>query len=203
MDIQVFPTGPLSTNAYVVSCAETKKAAVIDPAFGSARPMARYVQKNGLECVWILLTHSHWDHIADLALCKELFPEARIALHPLDAKNVEEPGSDGLPGLCPLSPMQIDYLLMEGEEILWGNLRFLVLHTPGHSPGGVCLYESREGVLFSGDTLFQGAIGSLTLPTSQPERMESSLQKLWDLPGKTRVYPGHGSPTTIEQERRR
>lgn len=203
MDIQVFPTGPLSTNAYLVSCSETKKAAVIDPAFGSAKPMARYIQKNALECIWILLTHSHWDHIADLAICKELFPLARIALHPLDAKNVEEPGSDGLQGLCPLSPMQIDHFLMEGEEILCGNLHFLVLHTPGHSPGGVCLYEFREGVLFSGDTLFQGAIGSLTLPTSQPERMESSLQKLWHLPGKTRVYPGHGSPTTIEQEWRR
>ncbi len=202
MDIHVFPTGPLSTNAYVVSCPKTKKAAIIDPALGSARSMARYMQKNALECVWIFLTHSHWDHIADLALCKELFPLARVAVHPLDAKNVEEPGSDGLTGLCPLSPMQIDCFLMEGEGIGLGQLHFSVLHTPGHSPGGICLYEHQEGVLFSGDTLFQGAIGSLTLPTSQPELMEGSLQKLWRLPGKTRVYPGHGRPTELEQERR-
>jgi hydroxyacylglutathione hydrolase len=147
----------------------------------------------------ILFTHSHWDHTADAALLKEAF-HAPIFIHESDAGNLEHPGSDQLPLFIPIKGVKADHYLHDGQILELGELRIRVIHTPGHTPGCVCFYEETHSVLVSGDTLFKGTLGSLSLPTARPARMEASLKKLGALPKKTRVYPGHGETTTIGDE---
>jgi glyoxylase-like metal-dependent hydrolase (beta-lactamase superfamily II) len=199
MVIQAFPSGPFSTNAYLVACTQTNQAAIIDPAPESHVVIDAYLQMYPFTVTHILLTHSHWDHIADVAeLRKQL--NVPVYVHALDAPNLEKPGSDELPCWIPISGVKPDGYLEEGDSIQIGHLLFKVIHTPGHSPGSVCFYEPKQQILFSGDTLFKGTIGNLSFPTSQPDRMWESLDKLSKLPLQTKVYPGHGPQTTIGAE---
>ncbi len=199
MFIQAFSCGPFYTNAYVVACARTNQAAIIDPSPDSAKNIQSFLLQHHLNAEKILLTHSHWDHIADV---KPLKDQNKILLyiHPLDAPNLRNPGIDGLPCWLTIPPIEPDILIEEGMQISVGQLIFQILHTPGHSPGSVCFYESQQQVLFSGDTLFRGSIGNLSFPTSQPSLMWLSLTKLAQLSSHTRVFPGHGLETTIEAE---
>ena len=121
-------------------------------------------------------------------------------MHAEDAQNLEHPGSDKVLCWLDIKGMKPSGLLSDGSEILVGNSTFKVIHTPGHSPGGVCFYLRAQNVLFSGDTLFQGSIGALHLPTGNPSHMWESLRKLSLLPKETRVIPGHGDDTTIGDE---
>ena len=199
MDIQSFPSGPFSTNAYVISCSQTKEAAIIDPSPGSASLIISYLSKHQLNPKKILLTHSHWDHIADVHELKRTYT-IPVYVHLLDAPNLQHPGADQLPFWIEITGVEPDGFLEDKGQINIGDLILNVLHTPGHSPGCVCFFEPQQEILISGDTLFKGAIGNLSFPTSQPALMSSSLTKLSRLPPKTRVFPGHGSPTTIEAE---
>lgn len=199
MLVQNFPSGPFSTNAYIIGCSITRKAAVIDPAPGSFQTVSNYLTQHHLHCDKIILTHSHWDHIADVAAIKQ-FTQAQVYIHPLDVSNLENPGADGLPCWIAIEKNKPDHLLQEGDEIKIGNYSFYVIHTPGHSPGSICLYCPQEHVLISGDTLFRGTIGNLSFPTCQPDLMWPSLTKLSKLPSQTKVYPGHGPQTTIGAE---
>lgn len=199
MFIQTFPSGPCSTNAYVVACANTHDAAVIDPAPESFALIQSFLAKQGLNAQKILLTHSHWDHIADVQPLKVEY-RIPVYIHSLDAPNLEKPGADGLPCWLTIPSVQPDVLLEEGKEVSIGRLIFRVMHTPGHSPGSVCFFEPQQHVLFSGDTLFKGTIGNLSFPTSQPSLMWPSLNKLAQLPVDTRVFPGHGPATTMKEE---
>ena len=196
MFIQVFPSGPFSTNAYVVACAKTGEAAILDPAPDSSSEIQKYIALKKLKPKKILLTHSHWDHIADVSKLKELFG-IPVYVHTLDAPNLLQPGADHLPCWIDIPGVQPDVLLEEGMEVPIGELAFHVLHTPGHSPGSIGFYEPQQQVLFSGDTLFKGTMGNISFPTSQPSLMWTSLKKLAQLPPETRVFPGHGPETTI------
>jgi len=201
MFIQAIPSGPFSTNAYVVACAEMHEAAIVDPAPDSAAAIVEYLSAHQLIPKKILLTHSHWDHIAEVKSLKDRF-HIPVYVHPLDAPNLQKPGADGLPCWLRITGVEPDGFFEEGEQFPVGKLNFQILHTPGHSPGSVCFYEPQQGVLISGDTLFKGTIGNLSFPTSQPSLMWSSLEKLERLPSNTRVYPGHGPATTIKEESR-
>jgi hydroxyacylglutathione hydrolase len=199
MQIQTLPSGPYSTNAYVVACSKTGEAAIIDPGADSTEKIFNYLEKNKLHCKKIWLTHSHWDHIVDVhPLMTKL--GAEVSIHAEDAPNLEKPGADGLPFWLPLEGIKPHHLWKDNEKIPLGQLNFTILHTPGHSPGSVCLYEPHHAVLFSGDTLFKGSIGNLSFPTSQPAKMWPSLAKLERLPPETKVYPGHGAMTIMENE---
>lgn len=194
-----FPFGPLETNAFLIGCQKTRIGAIIDPSPGSAEAiLAKSVELN-LKIDKILLTHSHWDHFADAHLVKSK-TGAPLYVHFLDAKNIEHPGSDGIPLFFPIPPVTPDHFLNEGDLIEVGQLRFEVIHSPGHSPGSVCFYLREQNLLISGDTLFKGSIGNLSLPTAQPNLMWESLDKLAMLPPETRVFPGHGPETTIANE---
>lgn len=201
MYIQAFPCPPLETNAYIVGCKQTQEAAIIDPAPHSFSVIERFLSQHEWKPQLILLTHSHWDHIADTKQFKEHY-RIPVYVHRLDAPNLENPGSDGLPLMIDIAPVKPDFLLEEGMEIKVGMLTFQVLHTPGHSAGSVCFYEPNHQLVLTGDTLFRGAIGKISFPTSQPFFMESSLAKLGQLPPQTRVFPGHGPSTTISAESR-
>lgn len=199
MIIRVFPSGPISTNAILIGCKSTQKAAVIDPAQGSLEPILQEAAREHLNLEKILLTHSHWDHIVDVARLQEK-TKALLFVHELDAPNIINPGSDGLPLFFPVTGAQPDGFLDEAKNIELGHLHIQVIHTPGHSPGSVCFYLKEQKVLISGDTLFQGCIGRLDLPTGQKALMWPSLEKLRALPPETRVFPGHGEETTIGHE---
>ncbi len=193
------PAGPLATNAILIGCSQTLKAAVIDPAQGSAEIALKKAKEAKLSIEKILLTHTHFDHIADVASLRDL-TGAKVYVHPLDAPNLEHPGIDGLPLFFPVRAAKPDYLIEDGGKISIGSLECIVLHTPGHSPGGVCYYFPVQKVLFSGDTLFAGTIGNLSLPTASAPRMWESLRKIARLPPDTRIVPGHGKDTVLSKE---
>ena len=197
MLLEFFSAGPLETNGYVFGHQEVF---LVDAPLGSFEPYDSIIKKNKLIPKGILLTHSHLDHTAD---CKKIAEHFKIPVfvHPFDAKNVEKPGSDGLPLFLPVPPFVPMCHLKEGEHLQLGTIDIVVIHTPGHSPGGVCYYLPQEKILFSGDTLFAGTIGNLSFPTAEPEKMWQSLKKLALLPKEVVVYPGHGPQTTIGQER--
>lgn len=197
--IEIFPSGPFDTNAYLIACEETKEAWIIDPAPESGEEILSRLEDKGLTAKAIILTHSHWDHLGDMKFLKDEL-KIPVYVHELDAPNVIRPGSDRLPLFFEIEGCQPNHLLKGGEKLKLGTCSFEVIHTPGHSPGGICLYEKDEGVLISGDTLFKGTIGNLSFPGCSEESMWTSLDKLAKLPPQTKVYPGHGPSTTIGQE---
>lgn len=201
MNIICFPTGPLSTNCYVLSCPETHEAVIIDPGLGSFTKIIQEIKKHQLKPIAIWLTHTHWDHIGEAAKIKKEF-SIPIYVHQEDHYNLENPGSDRVPMIGPsIEGVVADHLLKEGDFLTIGKISFRVIHTPGHSPGGVCFYSEQQKTLISGDTFFQRSIGTLNLPTSEPDRMWPSLEKLAVLPSDTTVFPGHGPKTTIGDEK--
>lgn len=198
--IFTLPSGIFATNAYLLACLETKKAAIIDPGQESTGPVLNYLRKQDLNPEKILLTHSHMDHIADVKALKVACDNIPVYIHGNDAPNLRNPGSDGLPLMFTVTPCEPDVFINDGDVIEVGNIKLQVIHTPGHSPGGVCFYDAKNHLLFSGDTLFQGTIGNLSFPTSNPSLMWLSLKKLATLPLETKVFPGHGPSTTIGEE---
>ena len=199
MLIEKIPSGPFSTNAYVLACPKTKQAVIVDPAPESAPLISKFVSAQGLIPVSILITHSHWDHIGDVTVLHALY-NIPVLIHHDDAPNLIKPGADGLPCWLNIPGIQPSGYLLDGQKIKFGKCELEVIYTPGHSPGGVCFYLPKENALISGDTLFKGTIGNLSFPTARPHLMWDSLKRLAELPAETVVYPGHGPNTTIGEE---
>ena len=201
MHIHKIVTKPLDTNAYLITSEKTKKAIIIDPGFESFDRLMALVKKEEAEIVGIYLTHSHFDHIADVArFQKDL--NLDVFVHEEDAKNVEEPGSDGIFSAPELKGAKVTRFLHDGEKVSFGDLTFLVIHTPGHSPGSVLFYFEEKKVLISGDTIFRGTYGRVDLPHSDPLKMKRSLAKIKELPEDVQIYPGHGGSTHIGREKK-
>ncbi len=190
--------GPLETRTLLLICPVTLESILIDPSFYSHHYFSPIIQEKNLSLKKVYLTHSHYDHIVDIAKFKDM--GADIFVHPLDSQNVIAPGSDGLRALKVIEGVHDPKLFREGDVVSFGQIQGVVIETPGHSPGSCCFYFPDQEVLISGDTLFKGAIGRLDLPTGQPDKMGASLEKLRKLPKKTVVYPGHGPKTTIREE---
>ncbi|MBJ7449198.1 MAG: MBL fold metallo-hydrolase [Parachlamydiales bacterium] len=199
MELYVFPSGPFSTNAYLLGFPETGIACLIDPAPDCFDDVCHVLNTKKWMLKKILLTHSHWDHFGDLAKFKSKF-NVLVAVHPADKGNLIKPGSDGLPCFIAMQAVVPDDDLIDGQVIDIESTKWLVIHTPGHSPGSICLYCKEAGILISGDTLFKGSIGNLSFPTSNPDAMWPSLKKLEALPKETIFYPGHGEHSTIGAE---
>ena len=189
MKIAVMQLGSYGTNCYIVWDENTKNAAVIDPG-DEAPSVLQTLQKEGLHLQMILLTHAHFDHIGAVDAiqattgCKVYLHKADLALPP------EMTGAT-------LHPTDF---YDEGDTVTLDSIVFRVLHTPGHTPGSVCLIA--DDVMFSGDTLFAGSCGRTDFPGSSWMQMESSLRKLHDLPGDYTVLPGHMGSSTLDRERK-
>lgn len=202
IEILQLPLGPLQTNCYILACQETLKAAVLDPSW-NGRSIAATAEERGWEISHILLTHSHFDHVAGLAELKEE-SNAPIYIH-LDAVEMLQ-NAHLLASMWQIhipAPPPPNEMLSEGQVINVGNLELHVLYTPGHAPGHVCFHLPDHRVLFDGDVLFKQSIGRTDFPGSDYHvLMRSIREKLLVLPDETRVFSGHGPATTIGDERR-
>ena len=198
MILKQLVVGPLAANCYIVGSEASKEGMIIDPG-DEAGVILRNVKDLGLEIRFIVLTHGHIDHIGALKEVKEV-TGAEVAIHTDEAKSLPEQSLSKLLGLSYPTPLPPDRLLKDGDSVDIGDLHFLILHTPGHSPGCICLLG--QEVLFSGDTLFNCGIGRADLPGGNYSQLMNSIHtRLMTLPDNTTVYPGHGPETTIGAER--
>jgi hydroxyacylglutathione hydrolase len=197
MILERLELGSFASNCYIVGDETTHEGMIIDPGAQAGQIMKK-VNEKGLDIKYIVLTHTHPDHIGAVKAVKEA-TKAKLMLHADDVYGLQMNSPMGGPGSPPGNP---DQLLKGGDSVMIGKLSFLVLHTPGHSPGGICLYG--EGVVFTGDTLFQYSIGRSDFPGgSQTQLLNSIHTKLMILPDTTPVYPGHGPESTIGAEKLR
>lgn len=189
MNIKLMQVGEIGTNCYLLEDEDTRSAAIIDPG-GEARGILGQAKADGVQVKAILLTHSHYDHTGAVRELREALPGVPVYLHPADAAQL---GTAVMPPIGETLPYQ------EGDTVPVGNLTVQVLHTPGHTPGGVTLRV--EDVLFTGDTLFQGSMGRTDLGGSYTEIM-ASLKRLGQLEGDLQVLPGHMGVSTLDRERK-
>jgi glyoxylase-like metal-dependent hydrolase (beta-lactamase superfamily II) len=174
---------------------------VVDAPLGSAKRLVSLAKSEGVQIAMVVNTHGHWEQIADNVALLEA-TGAPLYAHSWDATRMSNPALTMYNGeKYQISPSRADAVLHDGEVLEVGALRLEVMHTPGHSPGSVCLYEHAKGVLFSGDTLLRQGVGRTDAPGGNQGDLSKSLRRLAMLPDVTRVYPGHGQVTTIGDER--
>jgi glyoxylase-like metal-dependent hydrolase (beta-lactamase superfamily II) len=193
------PSSPWA-NGYLLWDDASSLAMVIDPDM-TGEVLLNMIKRRELKLDTIVLTHGHFDHIASVNRLLELFPHAKLMVHRLDAPFLADPelNLSSWQGR-EIRVRQEVQVLEDGDILSVGEETLRVLHTPGHTPGSICLYT--PGVLFSGDTLFKLSVGRCDLPGGDMRKLLSSVrEKLFTLPDETKVYPGHGPATTISDER--
>jgi len=197
MVIRTLPVGQLEANCYVVADEETSEAMIVDPGDEPERILELC---EGLDVLYIVLTHAHFDHAGGVAELKEA-TGAEVVVHEAELEvyaSIRDQAS--MWGFNVPSLPEPDLTVSEGDGINIGNNTLTVIHTPGHTPGSMCLY-AEEGIVFTGDTLFAGSIGRTDFPGGSMKDMRASFRKLMGLPDDTAVFSGHGTPTTIGTEK--
>jgi len=172
--------GPFGTNSYVITCPRTGESVAVDAPAEAAEILKRL---DGSHPRFILITHTHMDHLGALSELKSTL-EVPVAVHPLDAKGLH---------------LQPEILLGDGDTVSFGRINLKVLHTPGHTPGSVCFLTGKY--LISGDTLFPGGPGKTRSPGDLKQIIESIKGKILPLPDDTHVFPGHGDSTILKKEK--
>lgn len=204
MIIETIVLGDYQTNSYCVrDNADQTDCLIIDPGL-NPEALIRLLQNNSYKPVSIVLTHGHVDHIGGVETLRHHWPEVQVAIHEDDMEMLTNPTMN-------LSVMSGTMVQTRPAEIILDSrqpyfqaagLRFQILHTPGHTPGGICLYSAKDQVVFVGDTLFQGSIGRSDFPSGNHASLIHAIKtQLLPLPGQTEVYPGHGQKTTIAEEK--
>jgi len=192
--------GLFEENCYLYACPKTREAVIIDPG-DEAERILEAIQQYKLIPKYIINTHGHIDHICAIDEVSVAYP-VPLAIHPADLPMyTDERHGQIYDRSAPLVKRKPDMLLKDGDQITFGTLTLEVLHTPGHSPGSVCLI-SQPYCIFSGDTLFHRSIGRTDIPGGDYAQIEQSIRnKLYTLEDDLAVFPGHGEPTTIGEEK--
>ena len=180
LQIEQLQLGPFGTNAYILLCSETKESVIVDAPAEADKILARLKDTTPR---YILLTHSHVDHIGAMTQLRQEL-KIPLAAHAADADVLSPPP---------------EIMLEDGGTIDFGKIRMTVSHTPGHTPGSLCFITSRH--LLSGDTLFPGGPGRTNTPADFARIVKSITEKIFTLDNNTQVYPGHGEPTTLKKEK--
>jgi hydroxyacylglutathione hydrolase len=191
MQVETFTVGMLYTNCFVANCPITKEAIIIDPGLdfsSEAKPIIDFITRGRLKVRYIVNTHGHDDHIKGDIVLQQKY-RVPICIHPLDEHFLED-----------LKPTVPNIHIEEGSAVAFGNETLKVIHTPGHTPGSVCLVG--EQLVFTGDTLFAGSIGRTDFEGGSMKEMQTSLHRLKTLPNHLMVYAGHGGTSLIVQEKR-
>ena len=190
------------TNAFLIADEQTKQAVVFDAPNDTVAPLLDEAQKQGWDVIGLWLTHGHFDHTADHKLVTDRFPNAKVLIHRLDEPKLQSPESSvfALPFTIP--PRSADAYVEDGQELAIGNLKVKVIFTPGHAPGHVMYYLPDEKLLVGGDLIIGGSVGRTDLPDSDHAELERSIRKVMKLPPDTRLLPGHGQISTLEDEAR-
>lgn len=195
--------GPFETNCYVVRFPDNPDCWIIDASYEPAE-LIEQVRAEGLRPQALVLTHAHCDHIAGAFEVVRAFPGLPVWIHEAEAAWLNDPvlnlsAMTGFPATGP-EPAR---LLRDGDELTLSGETWRVMHTPGHSPGGITLWHESSGTAIVGDTLFAGSVGRTDFPGSKPEVLARSIrERLYTLPDAARIYPGHGPASTIGREKR-
>ena len=200
MIIKTLAVGPIMANCFILGCEETLEAAVVDPGDDADR-ILHSLAESSLTVKFIINTHGHFDHVGANKRLHEV-TGAPILIHPLDAPMLNQlSASASAWGLSADNSPEPDRKIDDGDKISFGDITLTVIHTPGHTPGGISLHAGKD--VFVGDTLFAGSIGRTDFPGGSFETLRESIQKkLFKLDDEVRVHTGHGPSTTIGDEKR-
>ncbi|MBL0922734.1 MAG: MBL fold metallo-hydrolase [Phycisphaerales bacterium] len=198
---EAFALGPFATNCYIVHLGHGAEGWLVDASFDPS-PMIERVRRLELRISRILLTHAHGDHIAGLDDLRRAFPGVPVSGHQDERAFFDNPSLNlSIDFDPPVRTSPPDEYFKGGEELSLGTSRWKVIHTPGHSPGGVAFHCATARTAIVGDTLFAGSVGRSDFPTSDEGALRRSLRTLCALPDETRILPGHGPATTIGREK--
>ncbi len=203
MKIDRLVLGEYETNSYVLRRNRQAMDCLIIDTGLEADELVDFLRANKLNPTAVVLTHGHADHITGLEILRQSYPHIKVYIHKLDAGMLTGTMSNlsELTGR-PFSTGSADFFLEEGGTIELAGIKLKVFHSPGHTPGGICLYSEDEAIVFVGDTLFADSVGRTDFPGgSMSQLIKSIKEKLLTLPDETVVYPGHGPATTIAQEK--
>jgi len=203
MEIDRLVLGSYQTNCYILREDESAEDCLVVDTGLEAGGLIDFLDERKLNPVAVVLTHGHADHITGVEMLRGKFPDIKVFIHKLDAEML----TGALSNLSLMAGMKFstdpaDFTLEDGGVVEQAGVKLKVLHAPGHTPGGICLYSEDEGVVFSGDTLFCDGVGRTDFPGGSMTRLLKSIrEKLLVLPEETVVYPGHGPVTTVAQEK--
>lgn len=200
MQIQRFKAGPLGANCFLVTDTDSKTGFIVDPG-GESGSLFRAADASGCAITHLILTHGHPDHLCGIDVFLEHFPGIEVVAHEDEQPMLEDVKINRSPMYCRREvTVRADRFVSDFDTLRIGGMELLFLHTPGHTPGGMCILV--DGHLFSGDTLFRDSIGRTDFPYgSYPALRDAIREKLFTLPPETIVHPGHESDTTIGHEK--
>jgi glyoxylase-like metal-dependent hydrolase (beta-lactamase superfamily II) len=202
VQIHTFELPPLGTNAYLLAAPGRDDAVLIDAPPEAWAAIAPTLAKSQRKLATVLLTHGHWDHMADAAACQAA--GVAVHAHAADREWVEHPmmQADFMIDGIEIAPARVDYFLTHGQILEVAGVSFEVRHVPGHAPGNVLFYSVAMKAAFVGDVIFAGSVGRADLPGGDWAILENSIRtQVYTLPGETVIYPGHGPATTVARER--
>ena len=199
MKIDSFILGDFQTNCYCLRTSESETDCLLVDTGLDAQPIIDFLKQNQLNPSVVILTHGHIDHIAGVTLLRQNFPDIKVAVHADDANMLSSPVKNLSIAMGQIFKTEPADIIIQNEgPAEFGPFTFDVLHTPGHTPGGICLYSAEHSLAFVGDTLFAGSIGRTDFPGASFEHLMDSIKtKLLTVPDDTTIYTGHGPATTI------